>query len=228
MKINTTYLILKTDEPIKASTSKLRGYIGNTFKENYLLHNHYGDERFLYSYPLVQYHILDDKAIILGIEEGVNSLKNIVDELNYLHLDKKYEIIEKTLYDKEVDVQPTSEEYHYKFISPWIALNSKNYNNYRQIDNWKDKKNFINNILVGNILSMSKGLGIIVNKRLHVKSHLEEGRIKYKNIEMNSFTGEFKVHYKIPDFFGFGKGVSQGFGSVKMIDDSIDSILEDD
>ena len=227
MKINTTYLILKTDESIKASTSKLRGYIGNTFKENYLLHNHYGDERFLYSYPLVQYHIMKDQAMILGIEEGVNSIKNIVDEINYLHLDKKYEVIDKQIYDKQYDVQPTSEEYHYKFITPWMALNPSNYKDYKTIDNWKDRKLFLNNILVGNILSMSKGLNIIVNKKLYVKSHLEEERVKYKNIEMTAFKGEFKVHYKIPDFFGFGKGVSQGFGSVKMIDDSFESIIND-
>ena len=204
MKINTTYLILKTDEPIKSSTSKLRGYIGNTFKENYLLHNHYGDERFLYSYPLVQYHIMKDQAMILGIEEGVNSIKNIVDEINYLHLDKKYEVIDKQIYDKQYDVQPSSEEYHYKFVTPWMALNPSNYKEYK-----------------------SKGLNIIVNKKLYVKSHLEEERVKYKNIEMTAFKGEFKVHYKIPDFFGFGKGVSQGFGSVKMIDDSFESIIND-
>ena len=28
-----------------------------------------------------------------------------------------------------------------------------------------------------------------------------------------------KVRFKIPDYFGFGKGVSQGFGSVKQIID---------
>ena len=71
--------------------------------------------------------------------------------------------------------------------------------------------------MVGNLLSMSKGLGIIVNKRLHVKSHLEEKIVEYKGVKMNGFMGEFKVHYDIPDYFGLGKGVSQGFGCVKQI-----------
>ena len=73
--------------------------------------------------------------------------------------------------------------------------------------------------MVGNVLSMSKGLGIIVNKRLYAKTHFEEKIVDYKSVKMNAFAGEFKIHYDIPDYFGLGKGVSQGFGCVKQITD---------
>ena len=36
---------------------------------------------------------------------------------------------------------------------------------------------------------------------------------------MLGFSGEFKVNFNIPDFFGFGKGVSQGFGTIVKVDD---------
>lgn len=65
---------------------------------------------------------------------------------------------------------------------------------------------------------MNKGLGIIVNRRLHLKSHLEETITKYKGVMMTDFTGEFTVKYAIPDYFGLGKGVSQGFGAIEKID----------
>lgn len=64
---------------------------------------------------------------------------------------------------------------------------------------------------------MSKGLGIIVNKRLYAKTHFNEKSVMYKSVRMNAFTGEFKIHYDIPDYFGLGKGASQGFGCVKQI-----------
>ena len=70
MKINTCNLLIKTDKDISQESNKLRGYIGNKFKNHPLLHNHYGNEKFLYSYPLVQYHILDGQAMIFGIETG--------------------------------------------------------------------------------------------------------------------------------------------------------------
>ena len=85
---------------------------------------------------------------------------------------------------------------------------------------WKERKIMLNKIFVGNILSMSKGLGIIVNRRIHVKSNLEHQSTDYKSVNMLGFSGEFKVNFKIPDFFGFGKGVSQGFGTVIKVDET--------
>ena len=220
MKINTCNLLIKTDKDISQESNKLRGYIGNKFKNHPLLHNHYGNEKFLYSYPLVQYHILDGQAMIFGIEEGVDVLKDISGDLKELNLDHThYSIEEKIIREKEVDVNTSNEEYHYKFITPWLALNTQNFKKYNNLDDWKEKKLFLNKILIGNILSMAKGLGIIVNRRIYVKIHLEPVSVNYKSVKMLGFTGEFKVRFKIPDYFGFGKGVSQGFGSVKQIID---------
>lgn len=218
MKYNVVDLILKTDS-INVSPTKVRGYIGNKFSEYPILHNHYANDKFLYSYPFVQYKIINGDIVIVGIDEGAELLKKIAPELSTLSLDKEYEIKEKIIYEKEFDIKPSSEEKHYKFITPWLGLNTKNYPKYIALQTWKEKKELINKILVGNILSMSKGLGIIVNKRLYAKTHFEEQIVDYKSIKMNAFTGEFKIHYDIPDYFGLGKGVSQGFGCVKQIID---------
>ena len=40
MKINTCNLLIKTDKDISQESNKLRGYIGNKFKNHPLLHNH--------------------------------------------------------------------------------------------------------------------------------------------------------------------------------------------
>ena len=217
MKFDLTYLTLKTDKKLQSSPTKVRGYFGNTFKEYPLLHNHYSKDKYLYSYPFIQYKIIDGNILILGIDEGAELLKEIHPQLSSISLDKEYKITEKQLIEKEVDIKPSSEEKHYKFITPWIGLNSKNYTTYKSLEDWKEKKDLINKILVGNILSMSKGLGIIVNKRLYAKTHLQEQIVEYKSVKMNAFTGEFKIHYDIPDYFGIGKGVSQGYGCVKQI-----------
>jgi hypothetical protein len=128
-----------------------------------------------------------------------------------------YNITEKVMYEKTTDIRATNYEHHYKFISPWLGLNPKNYGKYNDITMWKDRKLFLNNILIGNILSMAKGLGIIVDRKIYPKTHLDNISAIFKGLKMIGFTGEFKIRFKIPDFFGLGKGVSHGFGTVKEI-----------
>lgn len=219
MKYNIVTLSLKTDFPIDTTPSKLRGFIGKEYSEYTILHNHIHDDKFLFTYPLVQYKIIEGDAYILGIGEGGELLKKISPELNHLKLNKDYNVVEKIIHEREADIKPSHEEKHYKFITPWLGLNQNNYQKYMDVSDWKEKKTVLNKILVGNILSMSKGLKVIVNKRLYAKSRLEETIVEYKGVKMNAFTGEFKIHYDIPDYFGLGKGVSQGFGCVKQIID---------
>ncbi len=219
MKYNIVTVTLKTDKKLISGASKVRGYIGNAYKEYPILHNHYNEGKFLYSYPYVQYKLINGNAVIVGIDEGGDILKDIIPELSVLTLDREYKITEKLIIEKEADIKPSSEEKHYEFITPWLGLNQNNYKKYINSKSWKDKKEILNRVLVGNLLSMSKGLGIIVSKRLYAKTHFEETIVEYKGVKMNAFKGQFRVHYDIPDFFGLGKGVSQGFGCVKQIFD---------
>ncbi|WP_067091368.1 CRISPR-associated endonuclease Cas6 [Methanobrevibacter curvatus] len=220
MKINTAHLTLKTDKKVTEEVSKLRGYIGNKFKDYPLLHNHFSENKFLYSYPLIQYKIVDGEVSILAIEEGISTIKEIYSDIEELKLKNTYEVREKILREKTTDIRTTNEEIHYKFLSPWVALNPNNHSKFQNLKMWKDKKLFLNSILIGNILSMSKGLGIIVNRKIYPKTHLDECEVIFKGLNMIGFTGEFKIRYKIPDFFGLGKGVSQGFGTIKEITDN--------
>lgn len=214
MQLNTCQLILKTDKDVIEDTAKLRGYIAGLDKNNTLLHNHINNNVLLYTYPQVQYKIVNGRAFLFGIDEGVNTIKEIMDDLEVLELKRNYTITEKQLIEKKVDLNTTVEEHKYKFITPWIGLNSKNYNKYNELDNTRDKKLFINKILIGNILSMCKGLGIIINHRIHVKTHLNTETVQYKSVYMQAFTGEFLTNFQLPAYIGLGKGVSHGYGTL--------------
>lgn len=215
MALRVCYLILRTPEPVKEGASKLRGYIGSCFSEYPILHHHATDGQYLYTYPKVQYRVIEGVPQILGIEEGARVLKEISSELKELVLGgRRYKVTQKILYEQEVVLKPAKLK-QYKFLTPWLGLNPDNYKKYKEIKDWREKKNLLNRILVGNILSMCKGLGIVVGKRLHAHSLLEPEKVKYKGVDVVGFTGEFRVNFAIPEFFGLGKGVSQGFGVVK-------------
>lgn len=219
MKLKTSHLILETDKKVTESPTKLRGYVGKKFPEYLLLHHHVKDSEYLYNYPKVQYKVIEGFPSIFTIEDGSNVVKGISDGLDELILgEKTYKVKRKVLYEQEFDIKPGNKT-KYSFLTPWVGLNSKNHEKYMKMTDWRDKKLLLNNILVGNILSMCKGLGIIVNRRLHVHSRLDPQNILFKGVNLTGFTGEFTVNFKIPDFAGLGKGVSQGFGTVREVED---------
>lgn len=216
MEIKFLYLIIKTDKNVREDASKLRGYFANKFK--YPIFHNYSKEGLLYSYPRIQYKVLEGTASILGIEEGVKVLKEISEEIDDLKLGMStYTVKQKVMYEQKCYVGATQKMLNYKFLTPWLALNPNNYQKYREIRDWREKKELLNGILVGNILSMCKGLGIVVEKRLNLHSRLEAEKVEYKVI-LTGFTGEFRTNFAIPDLLGLGKGVSHGFGIVKNED----------
>ncbi len=175
-------------------------------------------ERSDYTYPRVQYKMLEGTAAILGIEEGARVIKEISDSIDSLVLgNSTYNLQQKILYDQEVEIKPTEDLIQYRFISPWLALKPKNYEKFMGLHSWKEKKEMLNRILIGNILSMCKGFGITVDKNLHAHTHLEMEMVIYEGIKVIGFTGDFRINFEIPQFFGIGKGISQGFGVVKPV-----------
>lgn len=217
MMLDTAVLILKTDRPLQEPAVKLRGCIGGMFPEYPLLHHHV-DGGFLLTYPKIQYKVIEGTSFILGIEEGAHVLKEISADIKKLELgDSYYTVASRQINEQEVEVIATRNEQKYRFLTPWLALNSENYRKLEGLQDWREKKIFLNNILVGNILSMCKGLGIIVDRNLYVRTHINEKMTEFKNLQLKGFTGEFTINFKIPDFFGIGKSVSHGYGTVKNI-----------
>ena len=215
MNLKTLVLVLKT-EKIKEDAAKLRGYIANRFKEYPILHHHIEEADYLYTYPRVQYKIIEGTPLILGIEEGATVLKKILDDITELKLGKsKYKVESIQMTQMNAEFGPCRENRHYKFLTHWLALNPANYERYKEISNWREKKEFLNGILVGNLLSMCKSLDYVVTSKLYVHSRLDDEQVEYKGVPLIGFTGEFRVNFRIPDFFGLGKGVSQGFGVIK-------------
>lgn len=193
---------------------KIRGYIGNRYIENNLLHNH-DDNKFIYRYPLVQYKVIDNIPTIIGINEAANIVAKIglfEDEL--IIRDVSYDINKKEINKENFEFGCTDDYIEYEFVTPWIAINQKNRAEY-QYGNEIKKEEILKKILIGNIISMSKGLGYTVSKQLICWINVEEKRVKLKGITHVGFVGKFKVNFKIPDYLGLGKSVSRGFGTIK-------------
>jgi hypothetical protein len=218
MTIPTIKLVLETEKPLGFENSTgLRGFIGRLCPEDILIHSH-GDGDLLYSYPRVQYKVTDSEVSILGLAEGVGVVKGIprFEDITLGHEDVK--IFDIRLSERESILGVSGTQRDYCFLTPWLALNEKNYEKYQRLGSWAARKELLEKILIGNIISMSKSLGYTVPAPIKANIHnLKEVKTSLKGTPMLGFLGTFSVNFEIPDYWGIGKSVSRGFGTVKRL-----------
>ena len=218
MPLKTLRLTLKSDRPVEEAAAKLRGCFATRFTEYALLHQHVDVDKLLYRYPRIQYKILGGEALVLGIEEGAEVLKEIYDKYDELNLgESTYTIVERGITIKEEDFGISPALVSYEFVTPWLALSQPNYQRYVKLER-TERKELLRRTLIGNILSAAKGLEYVVLDEIT----LELGMLKRRKCEVKGtpfigFLGAFMVNFQIPDYMGLGKSVSRGFGTVKRL-----------
>jgi hypothetical protein len=198
---------------------KLRGFVGNLFKDEDLIHNHNtGTGRLIYRYPLIQFKLINNTPAIIAItEKAVSAFMRIFMKLEQIRIDD--EII--PIYEKDLKMEDavfgfSERPKMYEFYSPWIGLNQKNYSRYINA-NQRGKSEILRKALIGNILAMSKGVGYWLeqDRVIEVDLLVRECPVTLKGRTMKGFKGSFQANFIIPDHFGIGKSVSRGFGAIR-------------
>jgi len=220
MQINISTIVFKTDSKVVDSPSTLRGFIASLFPDNPLLHHHLNNSTdpkgFVYTYPKVQYKIIDGAPMILGIGEAREVVKTI-SSIDYLNLKgKKYSVVNKKLIEQDTDFGISEDIRSYKFLTPWLALDKESFSRYKIRDK-REKKKQLESILVGNIISMAKGLEYVITDKITASVNLKEVPTRLKGVPMLGFLGTFSVNFEIPDYWGLGKSVSRGFGTILKV-----------
>lgn len=217
MELKLLRLTIDIEAKLKPpNAGKIRGYLGNLFWDNPYAHQHNLDGSFIYRYPCVQYKVINGSCLLIGFKEGADVIKKTFHDLKEINLDGQWEeVLSKGLESYSTSFSISSEQKQYSFLSPWLALNEKNYGQYQKLENWAKKKGFLEKILIGNIISMSKGLGYTVPEPIKANiGNLREVSTSLKGTPMLGFLGAFSVNFEIPDYWGIGKSVSRGFGTM--------------
>ena len=202
---------------------KLRGYVGNLFAEHDLIHNHDLDTgRTIYRYPLIQFKIINNTPCIIALtEKTIQALTQIFMNMDEMIIaGNRISIHEKDLKVEDTEFGFSEDVYAYQFpFSPWIALNQNNYKKYRAMKTEVEKKALLERILIGNILSMSKYLGVHLETSQTIKVGLQvtPSQVNLKGKQMIGFKGVFKTNFRIPDDLGIGKAVSRGYGTLRKL-----------
>jgi hypothetical protein len=186
-----------------------------------LFHNHTSDTTFRYSYPLIQYKRIRKKAAIFCIGEGVETIGKLLNAQDYeISLgNRSLRLDIENISPKRNIVQTWDSTFHY-YLTNWLALNSTNYQEYMAMDDLSDRIDLLERILVGNLLSFAKGVGIEIEQQIICKliSFEEPRLVKVKGVKVMSFNCEFKTNMSLPDYMGIGKHASIGYGTVVKIE----------
>lgn len=201
----------------------LRGaLISKVSNSGTLFHGHLPDG-LRYSYPLIQYKKLGEYAAVVALQEAVPQLAELLLENTVpikLRLGRR--MVSASVSDvfrQNIDMSVSTVMRTFE-ISRWLPLNQENYDAYRTMDSLADKLAFLENLLLGNILSFAKGVGVFFEEQVRVSIVyiLSTGTFKYKGVEMLGFDIQFRTNVRLPEFIGLGKGVSLGFGTIMSED----------
>jgi hypothetical protein len=219
--IRTLTILFDTEISFK-ETTLFRGAVIKSLGEhpNLFFHNHLDDEKFRYSYPLIQYKRLGGKAAIVCVEDGVDIIGQFLTEVDGTLTigDRQVTCNTGRIQPARILVQTWEEMFSYH-ISRWLPLNSKNYQLYKDIEGVVEKVSFLENILKANLLSMLKGLNIHLEKELILKiTELSDSYLLHnKGVKMMAFNADFKCNLSIPNNIGIGKNTSIGCGIIHQI-----------
>ena len=222
MKYVRTLTVITDAEIHQNEIPLFRGAVIHSLGEhpNVYFHNHLDDEKFRYSYPLIQYKRLEKKAAIVCVEEGVDIIGQFLTEVNGTLTIGERQVTCNTgaILPARILVQTWQEMFSYH-ISRWLPLNSKNYQLYQTLEGVVEKTTFLENILKGNLLSMLKGLNIHLEKELVLKiTDISEAYLLYnKGVKMMAFNADFNCNLSIPNNIGIGKNASIGCGIVHQM-----------
>lgn len=127
-------------------------------------------------------------------------------------------IIRRIVEDEHLSGRPVVLTYPTKILmSAQINALKKELKN---VKHWPDESEICGDITlcIGNIISMSKSLGYTVPAPIEANiHHLKEVKTCLKGTPMLGFIGTFSVNFEIPDYWGIGKSVSKGFGTVVKV-----------
>ncbi len=221
-KIKTLLLRFENDLS-SAEIPKFRGaVIASLEQKNILYHNH-DENGVVYKYPRIQYKRLHQKAAIVCINEGVEAVHELFTSNNFFYQigDRKVQ-----MRIQSIDVYETSLDYcddmkGYR-LRNWLPLNSENYKEYQSLERLADKVVFLEEKLVGNLLSFFTSIGFRANDliRLNITNILDQRLARYKNVKLMAFDVEFKCNLTLPSYIGLGKSVSVGFGTLTRINNN--------
>lgn len=196
---------------------KFRGAVISKVPNNPTFHNH-TKNGYLYRYPLIQYKRLRNKACIVCLNSGMDSIGQFLSNQDF-SLNIGNRIVDLTINDiaaSKCRVKVWDHTFYYS-LRKWLPINQKRYLEYELLTTKEERYAYLESILIGNILSFAKSLGIWFDERVYCKivnMDIEPRVLLFKGAHHLTFDLSFETNVSLPNYIGLGKGASMGFGMI--------------
>ncbi len=186
-------------------------------RENILFHNHFED-KFRYGYPLIQYKAFKGNPAVICVNEGTEEILKFFEQTDWDIILKGNEIKTELKYLNldyfTCGMMDRPRQYR---IYNWFALNEDNFQKFIKLPGERAQTEFLQGILIGNILSFAKGIHWHIDRKILLNiARIPKGRLfSFKDHQMVGFDLEFSANVALPDNIGLGKSVTRGFGVIR-------------
>ena len=214
-EVRTVSVRIFTDKPVRKTPYQVKGVMMNQFPDEEIVPMLDGSYREKFLYPRVQVKILNEQIYIVGINEGVDSIKAIAQKMDFLDFGNiTFQVLDNEIEEHVNRFQPVSKLIRYRFVTPWVALNQTTGYRYRNLNN-ADRVNFLNRLLGQNIVFMAREMGMELEENIFTKVTLSS--LFPRQVDENNwgaFDGEFRANFVLPNYLGIGNGITRGYGTL--------------
>jgi len=224
-------LVVFPEIKIGKNILKFRSFVNHQISHSdNLFHNHATERNsVIYRYPLIQYRSHNGMAAMFGIEDGYNSLNDLLEN----HLDMfppKFQTFERKENRTKLELIAGSRTYQ---LHDWLGLNTTRNKDksllvrekiFEELNTLEEKREMIRAILQSQLLAFCREMGVelplgqLWTKILDFKSTGKHAIVSQTGTSY--FTGfqiQYQTNLNLPNYIAFGKAVSKGFGWQKQI-----------
>jgi hypothetical protein len=177
--------------------------------------HHHDDEGVIYQHPLIRYDVSSGCAELAGLAEGALLLRSLPAFEAFTLGRETLSVRQRSVEMGRVEVGPTAVPIRYTLQTPYLALNQENYHDWER-GSYSERKRLLSRIVIGNVLSLSKAIGLHVSERLYAEVDLEPCGLQTlkPGVELLGFRGSIRVNLRLPTRWGIGKSSARGFGTL--------------
>ena len=184
--------------------------------DHLLFHNHRGNG-YRYAYPLIQYKSIDRRPVIICLGDGTLAIRHFFEQPSWrVRIRERYMDLDLIKMDMDIHSLEIGEAVYTYHLRHWVALNQHAWPQFQTLTEEAEQIALLERKLIGNILSLAKGIGWHVENRIHVRI-VDPGEpriVKIKDTPMLAFSPTFETNVKLPIHVGLGGKTSIGFGTI--------------
>jgi Cas6b C-terminal domain/Cas6b N-terminal domain len=169
----------------------------------------------IHQQPLIRYDVSTGLAELAGIAEGALLLRALPPFDAFALGRETLRVSRRDVESGRVELGPTAEPIRYLFLTPYLGLNQENHRQWERVAG-QERQRLLERVVIGNMLSLSKSIGLHVSERLRAEVDLHPCGLQTlkPGVELLGFAGSIRINFRLPVRWGIGKSSARGFGTL--------------